>query len=30
MKKNVVLILALMMSVFTFGQKKEVKEAEKL
>ena len=29
MKKNVVLILALMMSVFTFGQKKEVKEAEK-
>ena len=29
MKKNVVLIMALMMSVFTFGQKKEVKEAEK-
>ena len=29
MKKNVVLILALMMSVFTFAQKKEIKEAEK-
>ncbi len=29
MKKHVVLGLALMMGVFTFGQKKEIKEAEK-
>ena len=29
MKKHVVLGLALMIGVFTFGQKKEIKDAEK-